>query len=133
MFAALAEFERSLIHQRTKAVLTAARARGWAGERKLKLDEKQVDEIKALLRDLDIQAAHAALWRVSNHSAQACGGPWYHGGSGDDQKRKNPPTWAGFSYYRMSSGGGFRPLVPWLVIQILRPPGGYVKQPEIHH
>ncbi len=23
-----------------------------------------------------------------------------------------------FSYYRMSSGGGLRPLVPWLVTQI---------------
>ena len=33
-------------------------------------------------------------------------------------KRQNPACWRGFSYYRMSSGGGLRPLVPWLVIAI---------------
>ena len=60
VFAALAEFERGLIRERTQAGLAAARARGRAGGRKPKLDEKQVREIKALLRDPDIQVADVA-------------------------------------------------------------------------
>nr|HCI8204053.1 recombinase family protein [Klebsiella pneumoniae] len=53
VFAALAEFERGLIRERTQAGLAAARARGRAGGRKPKLDDQQVREIKALLRDPD--------------------------------------------------------------------------------
>lgn len=60
VFAALAEFERSLIRERTHAGLAAARARGRSGGRKPKLGEKQVREIKALLRDPDIQVADVA-------------------------------------------------------------------------
>ncbi|MCP1213345.1 MULTISPECIES: recombinase family protein [Acetobacter] len=60
VFAALAEFERNLIRERTHAGLTAARARGRAGGRKPKLGEKQVREIKALLRDPAIQVADVA-------------------------------------------------------------------------
>lgn len=60
VFAALAEFERALIRERTQAGLAAARARGRAGGRKPKLDDKQVREIKALLRDPDIQVAEVA-------------------------------------------------------------------------
>lgn len=60
VFAALAEFERSLIRERTHAGLAAARARGRAGGRKPKLGEKQVREIKALLRDPEIQVADVA-------------------------------------------------------------------------
>ncbi|ENU3989412.1 TPA: recombinase family protein [Citrobacter freundii] len=60
VFAALAEFERGLIRERTQAGLAAARARGRAGGRKPKLDEQQVREIKALLRDPDIQVADVA-------------------------------------------------------------------------
>ncbi|MDH6160322.1 recombinase family protein [Janthinobacterium sp. CG_23.4] len=51
VFAALAEFERNLIRERTYAGLVAARARGRAGGRKPKLDEKQVREINTLMRD----------------------------------------------------------------------------------
>jgi DNA invertase Pin-like site-specific DNA recombinase len=51
VFAALAEFERNLIRERTHAGLVAARARGRAGGRKPKLDEKQVREINTLMRD----------------------------------------------------------------------------------
>lgn len=51
LFAALAEFERNLIRERTKAGLTAARARGRVGGRKPKLDAKQIRHIKALLSD----------------------------------------------------------------------------------
>lgn len=60
VFAALAEFERELIRERTQAGLAAARARGRAGGRKPKLDEKQVREIKALLSDPDIQVTEVA-------------------------------------------------------------------------
>jgi len=51
VFAALAEFERNLIRERTMAGLSAARARGRVGGRKPKLSEKQIREIKALLSD----------------------------------------------------------------------------------
>lgn len=60
VFAALAEFERGLIRERTHAGLAAARARGRAGGRKPKLDDQQVKEIKALLHDPDIQVADVA-------------------------------------------------------------------------
>jgi len=60
VFAALAEFERSLIRERTHAGLAAARARGRSGGRKPKLGEKQLREIRALLRDPDIQVAEVA-------------------------------------------------------------------------
>lgn len=60
MFAALAEFERNLIRERTQAGLVAARARGRTGGRKPKLDDKQVREIKALLRDPNIQVVDVA-------------------------------------------------------------------------
>jgi DNA invertase Pin-like site-specific DNA recombinase len=60
VFAALAEFERSLIRERTHAGLAAARARGRSGGRKPKLDEKQVGQIKVLLRDPDIQVSEVA-------------------------------------------------------------------------
>ena len=60
VFAALAEFERGLIRERTQVGLTVARARGRPGGRKPKLDEQQIREIKALLRDPDILVADVA-------------------------------------------------------------------------
>ena len=51
VFAALAEFERNLIRERTNAGLTAARARGRVGGRPAKLSDKQVREIRLLLAD----------------------------------------------------------------------------------
>ena len=60
VFAALAELERGLLRERTQAGLAAARARGRAGGRKPKLDDQQVREIKALLRDPDIKVAEVA-------------------------------------------------------------------------
>ncbi len=60
VFAVLAEFERNLVRERTRAGLTAARARGRAGGRKPKLDEKQVREIKALMRDPTIPVSTIA-------------------------------------------------------------------------
>ena len=60
VFAALAEFERNVIRERTQAGLKAARARGRKGGRKPSLDDKQVREIRALLRDPDIQVVDVA-------------------------------------------------------------------------
>ena len=61
VFTALAEFERSLIRECTHAGLGAARARGRSGGRKPKLGGgRQAQEIKALLRDPDIQVADVA-------------------------------------------------------------------------
>lgn len=50
LFAALAEFERNLIRERTHAGLAAARARGRKGGRRPKLDAQARREIDALLR-----------------------------------------------------------------------------------
>lgn len=60
VFAALAEFERNIIRERTRAGLDAARARGRKGGRKPSLNEKQIREIRALLRDPLIQASEVA-------------------------------------------------------------------------
>ena len=55
VFASLAEFERNLIRERTKAGLDAARARGRTGGRKPSLDAKQTREIRAMLSDPNIR------------------------------------------------------------------------------
>lgn len=60
VFAALAEFERNIIRERTRAGLQAARARGRKGGRKPALTERQVREIRALLADPEIQVADVA-------------------------------------------------------------------------
>jgi DNA invertase Pin-like site-specific DNA recombinase len=60
VFAALAEFERSLIRERTRAGLAAARARGRKGGRRPKLDAKQIREVKALLADPKISVTDVA-------------------------------------------------------------------------
>lgn len=60
VFAALAEFERNLIRERTHAGLTAARARGRTGGRRPKLDSKQIREIRALLKDPDVRVTDIA-------------------------------------------------------------------------
>ena len=48
IFAALAQFERDLIRERTSAGIEAARARGRRGGRPAKLDTKQIAEIRRL-------------------------------------------------------------------------------------
>ena len=60
VFASLAEFERSLIRERTVAGLAAARARGRKGGRRKKITAAQEKEIRALLRDPDIQVSDVA-------------------------------------------------------------------------
>jgi DNA invertase Pin-like site-specific DNA recombinase len=49
VFAALAEFERNLIRERTVAGLNAARARGRKGGRPAKLSPKEIKTVRALL------------------------------------------------------------------------------------
>jgi len=51
LFGALAEFERNLIIERTKAGLAAARARGRLGGRPLALDEKQREALVLLYKE----------------------------------------------------------------------------------
>jgi DNA invertase Pin-like site-specific DNA recombinase len=47
-FGAIAEFERNLIRERTKAGLAAARTRGRLGGRQKKLDAKKIELAKKL-------------------------------------------------------------------------------------
>ena len=54
VFGAMAEFERSIIRERTKAGLDAARARGRTGGRPPALSAKDVAAAKALLTDPEI-------------------------------------------------------------------------------
>ncbi len=60
VFAALAEFERNLIRERTIAGLKAARARGRNGGRPSKLSPKEIKTIRALLKTADIPVAEIA-------------------------------------------------------------------------
>ncbi|MBA55336.1 MAG: DNA invertase [Pseudomonadales bacterium] len=73
VFAALAEFERSLIQERTKAGLAAARARGRKGGRPKKLNAEQIRKAKAMLTDPMITksevAKHFGVSRVTLNSA----------------------------------------------------------------
>lgn len=60
LFASLAQFERNLIRERTKAGLASARARGRKGGRPSKLGPKEVREIRALLRDPKVTVSSVA-------------------------------------------------------------------------
>lgn len=69
IFGALAEFEHSLIRERTIAGLQAARARGRKGGRKPSMSDADVKKAKAMLRDPDITkkevADHFSVSRVT--------------------------------------------------------------------
>ena len=60
IFGALAEFERSIIRDRTIAGLTAARARGRVGGRPRALDQAGIAAAKAMLSDPEITVAEVA-------------------------------------------------------------------------
>ncbi len=60
MFGAMAEFERSIIRERTRAGLDAARARGRTGGRAPALSNKDVIAAKALLSDPSITVNQVA-------------------------------------------------------------------------
>lgn len=75
VFAALAEFERNLIRERTIAGLAAARARGRKGGRKAKLGKSDVRKVAAMLRDPLVTktevAKHFGVSRVTLNLALA--------------------------------------------------------------
>ena len=60
MFGALAEFERSLIHERTRAGLSAAKKAGRTGGRPSKLTDDDIQAAKAMLTNPDIGVASVA-------------------------------------------------------------------------
>jgi DNA invertase Pin-like site-specific DNA recombinase len=60
VFAALAEFERSVIKERTTAGLAGARARGRKGGRPRSLTEKDIAAAKAMLSDPEITVDEVA-------------------------------------------------------------------------
>ena len=60
MFGALAEFERSLIRERTRAGLHAAKKAGRTGGRPPKLSEDDIEAAKAMLSNPDIGVASIA-------------------------------------------------------------------------
>ena len=60
MFASMVEFERNLIRERTHAGLAAVRARGRKGGRKPKLNEDQIKQIRAMLKDANIKVMDVA-------------------------------------------------------------------------
>jgi DNA invertase Pin-like site-specific DNA recombinase len=60
IFAALAEFERSMIRERTRAGLDAARARGRVGGRPRSLSDKDLEMAKTLLANPDITVEEVA-------------------------------------------------------------------------
>ena len=62
VFGALAEFEHSLIRERTKAGLEAARARGRKGGRKPALNDSDVRKARAMLID-----PHMTKTEVAEH------------------------------------------------------------------
>ena len=63
VFAALAEFERDLISERTRAGLTAARARGRRGGRKRALTPKQAALARSMKADPDNSIADICATR----------------------------------------------------------------------
>jgi DNA invertase Pin-like site-specific DNA recombinase len=85
VFAALAEFERNLVRERTRAGLDAARSRGKVGGRKPALDAKQVALARALYADTSnsvedicrtLKVSRTTLWRyVRADDYKAANGP----------------------------------------------------------
>ena len=68
VFAALAEFERNLIRERTFAGLKAARARGRNGGRPKKLNPKELKTIRTLLRSNEVPVQDIAAQFKVNRS-----------------------------------------------------------------
>lgn len=60
IFGALAEFEREVIRERTRAGLDAARARGRKGGRKPSLDDRQKATAKKMLADPEMTVSEVA-------------------------------------------------------------------------
>ncbi|BCL76668.1 DNA invertase [Jeongeupia sp. HS-3] len=75
LFAALAEFERELVSERTVAGLNAARARGRKGGRPQRLDAKQQRAALAMMKSREMSVAeisrHFGVSRSTLYSLQA--------------------------------------------------------------
>jgi DNA invertase Pin-like site-specific DNA recombinase len=83
LFGALAQFERSLLQERTKAGLAAARARGRKGGRKPLLSERQIRVVKGLHEGGDhsvseiaalVHASRATIYRALDKGASKASG-----------------------------------------------------------
>ena len=73
IFGSLAQFERDLIRERTRAGLEAARARGRKGGRPAKLDEKQVREVRRLSGSRTVTVDQiAAMMHVGRSTVYRC-------------------------------------------------------------
>ena len=77
LFGALAEFERELIHERTRAGLASARARGRKGGRPPKLNPEKIKVATRLLRDPETTVSEVArtlgVHRSTLHKALQAG------------------------------------------------------------
>ena len=73
IFGSLAQFERDLIRERTRAGLEAARARGRKGGRPAKLDAKQVREVRRLYASRTVTVDQiAAMMHVGRSTIYRC-------------------------------------------------------------
>lgn len=72
LFAAMAEFERNLISERTKAGLAASRARGRQGGRKKKLSDKQIKAARNMLAEKMNVTEVAAAFGVARSTLYRC-------------------------------------------------------------
>lgn len=68
VFAAIAEFERGMISERTVAGLTAARARGRSGGAKPKLDAEQINIMRRLARDNIAVNSICSIFNISRRT-----------------------------------------------------------------
>jgi DNA invertase Pin-like site-specific DNA recombinase len=80
LFGALAEFERTLIRERTQAGLAAARVRGRVGGRRRLLDAKQIAQARTLYADTSnsvedicrtLKVSRTTLWRSLKQTNEA--------------------------------------------------------------
>lgn len=70
VFGALAEFEREIIRDRTRAGLQAARQRGRRGGRPAKMDEKKIAMARKLLGEPDTSVADVCQALRASHTAR---------------------------------------------------------------
>jgi DNA invertase Pin-like site-specific DNA recombinase len=87
IFASLAEFERSIIRERTTAGLNAARARGRTGGRPRSLAESDLAAARALLADPEIPVAEIARWLKVDQSTLY---RYFPGGRGALHEKQEP-------------------------------------------
>src|SRR3712207_7224244 len=72
IFGALAQFERSIIRERTNAGLRAALARGRKGGRRPKLQEDDIEAVLAFLRDPQISRSEEHTSELQSRQYLVC-------------------------------------------------------------